>query len=97
MPIRRSLLQQPSRSSSRTTRPSLSALLIINQERHPVSNRSKSDSSAPSVKYQGTMPSVTFQEVTEMRKKLQEELALIAPKDPKEYHHINDSLTNPAL
>jgi hypothetical protein len=43
------------------------------------------------------MFSVAFHEAAETLKKLKEELALIPPKDPKEYHHIDASLTNPAL
>jgi hypothetical protein len=96
MLIPRLSLLQPSLFPLRTTRPTLLASLI-NQQRHPVSDSSKSDSSTPPVKYQGAMSSAAFHEAAETLKKVKEELALIPPKDPKEYHHIDASLTNPAL
>jgi hypothetical protein len=96
MPIRRLSLLQPSLFIIRTTRQSQLASLF-NQQRHAISNSSKSDFFTPVVNKQGAMSSAAFHEASETLKKLNEELARMPPKHPKEYHDIDASLTNPAM
>lgn len=96
VPIQRLPLLQPSRLRPRITCSGLSSSLISNQQRHPVSNESKFDSSTPLIAGQRPL-SAAHREALEALEKCRAEMALWEPGRLQAYRSTKDSFANSYL